>query len=69
MLHIAVCDDEKYKSDKIKVMISDYFRKKNIDIAISQFSSGEELLQYDRTIDILFLDFHNCSERNGVPVF
>lgn len=56
MLRIAICDDEKYMSDKIRTMVSDYFREKNMDIVISQFSNGKELLQYDRTIDILFLD-------------
>ncbi len=56
MLHIAICDDEKYMSDKIKRMVSDFFCRKNIDIAISQFSSGKELLKYDGIIDILFLD-------------
>lgn len=56
MLHIAICDDEKYMSDEIKRMVSDFFRRKNIDVTISQFPSGRELLQYDRTIDILFLD-------------
>ena len=25
MLRIAICDDEKYMSDKIKIMVSDYF--------------------------------------------
>ncbi len=56
MLHIAICDDEKYMSDKIKRMASDFFGRKNMDIIISQFSSGEELLKYDGIIDILFLD-------------
>ena len=56
MLHIAICDDEKYMSDKIKMVMSDFFCRKNMDIVISQFTSGEELLQYDGTIDILFLD-------------
>ncbi len=56
MLHIAICDDEKYMSDKIRMMASDFFCRKNMDIVISQFSSGEELLKYDKVIDILFLD-------------
>lgn len=56
MLHIAICDDEQYMSYKIKAMVSDYFGRKNMDISIAQFSSGKELLKYDRTIDILFLD-------------
>ena len=32
------------------------FLQKNMEITIQQFSSGTELLQYNKTIDILFLD-------------
>lgn len=56
MIHIAICDDEKYISDNIKVFASDFFRKKNREIQLRTFSSGEELLGYDGQIDILFLD-------------
>jgi len=56
MIHIAICDDEKYISDNIKVFASDFFHKKNREIHLSIFSSGEELLGYDGQIDILFLD-------------
>ena len=56
MLHIAICDDEKYMSDKIKAMASDFFHRKNMEIEISQFSSGKKLLEYEQAIDILFLD-------------
>ncbi len=62
MMHIAICDDEKYMSDKVSAMVSDFFRSKNMDIAVTQFSNGEELLSYDRTIDILFLDI----QMNGI---
>lgn len=62
MLHIAICDDEKYMSDKIRTMVSDFFRRKSMEIEISQFSGGEELLKYDRNIDILFLDI----QMNGI---
>jgi len=37
-------------------MASDFFHRKNMDIAVSQFSSGKELLSCDGIIDILFLD-------------
>ena len=37
-------------------MASDFFRKKNREIQLRTFSSGEELLNYDGQIDILFLD-------------
>ena len=56
MIHIAICDDEKYISDNIKVFASDFFRKKNREIQLRTFSSGEELLGYEGQIDILFLD-------------
>lgn len=37
-------------------MVSDFFRKKNREISLRMFSSGEELLSYNGQIDILFLD-------------
>lgn len=55
-VYIAICDDEQYMSDKIHEMVSDFFRKKHIEITTVQFPNGEELLKYDKTIDILFLD-------------
>lgn len=56
MIRIAICDDEKPMSDHIRKMTSDFFRGKNTEVSILQFSDGEELLRYDKKIDILFLD-------------
>ena len=56
MINIAICDDEKYISDKVKKLALDFFHRKNVEIKISQFGSGEELLRYNKSIDILFLD-------------
>ena len=56
MIRIAICDDEKHMSDHIRAFVSDFFRKKNREIQLRTFSSGEELLNYDGQIDILFLD-------------
>lgn len=56
MIRVVICDDEKYMSDLIRTRVSDFFRKRNMEIAISQFSTGEDLLKYDKKIDILFLD-------------
>lgn len=56
MINIAVCDDEKCMSEKIEKMAEDFFRKKNTDISVVEYSSGEELLESDERIDILFLD-------------
>lgn len=56
MINIAVCDDEKCMSEKIEKLIEDFFRKKNTNISVSEYSSGEELLKSNERIDILFLD-------------
>lgn len=56
MITIAVCDDEKYIADQVKQMAAHFFREKNMEASIVWFSCGEELLQYDKNIDILFLD-------------
>ena len=56
MIRIAICDDEKHMSDHIRAMASDFFRKKNREIQLRTFLSGEDLLNYDGQIDILFLD-------------
>ncbi len=37
-------------------MVLNFFRKKNREISLRMFSSGEELLNYNGQIDILFLD-------------
>ncbi len=56
MIRIAVCDDEKCMSEKIEKMSKDFFRKKNMDISVVQYSSGEELLESSKGMDITFLD-------------
>ena len=56
MIRIAICDDEKHMSAHIRAFVSDFFRKKNREIHLQTFLSGEELLSYDGKIDILFLD-------------
>lgn len=56
MIRIAICDDEAYMLENIREMVSYFFRRKNMEITILQFSNGEELLNYDRPMDLLFLD-------------
>lgn len=43
-------------SDKIRAMVYVFFRRKNKSVNVAQFSSGKELLEYGKAIDILFLD-------------
>lgn len=56
MIRIAICDDEKYMSDQIQELACAFFGRRNREIAIRRFSCGQELLEYDGQIDILFLD-------------
>lgn len=65
MIHIAICDDERYMLDKLKKLVSDFFYKENIQINILQFSSGEELLNYNKPIEVLFLDIQ-MKNMNGM---
>ncbi|MDE5598600.1 MAG: LytTR family DNA-binding domain-containing protein [Lachnospiraceae bacterium] len=60
MINIAVCDDEKCMIEKLKKLAEDFFSKKNTDISVAEFSSGEELLRSNERIDILFLDIGMC---------
>ncbi len=50
LIRIAICDDEKHMSDHIRSMVLDFFRKKNREISLRMFSSGEELLNYNGQI-------------------
>ena len=56
MINIAVCDDEKCMSEKIEKLAEDFFKRKNTDISVVEYSSGEELLKSNERSDILFLD-------------
>lgn len=62
LINIAICDDEKYMSDEIRMLAFNFFRKKNVYVDICQFQSGEDLLKYNKKIDILFLDI----QMNGI---
>jgi Response regulator of the LytR/AlgR family len=56
LIYIAICDDEKIILERIRQFVQDFFRTKNIQVRISLYLSGEELLRSERQIDILFLD-------------
>ena len=56
MITIAICDDEKYILDKLKRLTVGFFQRKKVEVKVIVFRSGEELLDYQQNIDILFLD-------------
>lgn len=56
MIRIAICDDEPVMLKHIKELVLDFFSSRNMEIQIFMFLNGEELLNCDKDIDILFLD-------------
>lgn len=53
---IGICDDEAVIRDGIVKLCIDYSMTNICEFETVCFSSGEELLAYDKSIDILFLD-------------
>ena len=60
-MQIAICDDEKNIQELIGDMVKTQFSEAEIDF----YSSGDELLLSDKSMDILFLDIQ-MSGRNGM---
>jgi DNA-binding LytR/AlgR family response regulator len=57
-IRVAVCDDEDIYADKIAKITACFFETCNIDFHIEKFSSGGNLLLYNRTakFDLILLD-------------
>ncbi len=57
MIHIAICDDERTLVDSLKELIRQYGLEKSVEIKITIYYDGLELIEkYDTTIDLIFLD-------------
>lgn len=67
MLNIAICDDEKQLRRKLKSAVVTELELKAVDVQISEFADGEELLAaIIRTdFDIIFLDIE-MPKLNGI---
>lgn len=67
-MNIAICDDE----ENIRIYIRKLIQKQEVSCKITEFSSGEELLQFQnqaeaKSIDILFLDI-SMEDMDGMTV-
>lgn len=62
MLKIAVVDDEVECIDKLALILEQYFQAKQIKYKIFKYQNGEDFLNNDIVIDLLFLDI----QMNGV---
>lgn len=67
MISVAICDDEKYMLDRLTKLVKDFFNQKNIRVMVIQFLSGEELIKFEKSIDILLLDIQ-MKNINGMEV-
>jgi DNA-binding LytR/AlgR family response regulator len=55
-MRVAVCDDEQIIRSITVKLLKEYSNQVSIDFEILTFSSGEELLQYNKDIDIILMD-------------
>jgi DNA-binding LytR/AlgR family response regulator len=55
-MRVAVCDDEKIIRNITVRLLQEYSKLVSIDLEILTFSSGEELLRYDKELQIVLMD-------------
>ena len=67
MFSIAICDDTKKDSIKIKTLVEEYMESKSIPYQIRIFESGEEFLAFHEHFDLVFLDIA-LGGINGIQV-
>lgn len=70
MIKIAICDDEKYFQEQVKIYVEEYLSAKGILYEIKTFSSGAEFLNLGMELlqySIIFLDI-NMDDINGIEV-
>lgn len=65
MINIAICDDEIFMQNELTEIVSGFFQSMNIEVMILRFSNGNSLLQYNKPLDIIFLDIQ-MNELNGM---
>lgn len=63
MFQIAICEDEKIYSDKIKLFINEFDSMFDIDV----FSTGKSLLDSNKNYDIIFMDVE-LPDANGITL-
>lgn len=65
MLSVAICDDNCEVNNEIAYIVKEYARKNNIQVKISQFYDGKEIIDKHPFFDVLFLDIE-MPKLNGI---
>ncbi|MCD7796130.1 MAG: LytTR family DNA-binding domain-containing protein [Clostridiales bacterium] len=66
-MNIAICDDDKSFRDLLEKHLKNYYDEKSVTLNFFQFSSGEELLEYNILFDLVFLDVE-MGKINGIDI-
>lgn len=56
MIHIGICDDEEFMRNELAGLADSFFRDRHMEMDIAKFEDGTSLLQYEKPLDIVFLD-------------
>lgn len=56
MINTVICDDEKYFVDELHTRIKNFFLDNRMEFRITEYSSGQSLLDHGTDCDLLFLD-------------
>ena len=64
-MKIAVCDDEKIFREALTEKLDEYSGQRSVEMEISEFSDGSELLASKESFDMIFLD-QQMSQVSGI---
>lgn len=67
MINCGICDDEKEIREQLHEIVEEFAVMENIQMKISEYESGEELLKEEEELQLLLLDI-NMGGRNGLDV-
>lgn len=56
-MRIAICDDEKFFRDTLKIELDKYAKEFALDFVYTEFSAGELLLASNTDFDLIFMDY------------
>lgn len=66
-MNIAVCDDEEFFRNDTEKRIFTYVQNNHLNVQVTKFSDGLDLLKSEKIFDIIFIDFEMANS-NGLEV-